>query len=110
MGVSYRYLSRRIIFRQPRRVSICVTIHQIFMLRAFIRTEEMRPQWFSTGDSNGTGTEPPIPYDKLWESDYLWFPLLLEKQKFIVRTDYVRDGDRDLLQKWCVKKKSSNAS
>ncbi|KAF7975518.1 hypothetical protein HWV62_9331 [Athelia sp. TMB] len=75
-----------------------------------VETEEIRPQWFSTGDSNSTGTEPPIPYDKLWESDYLWFPLLLEKQKFIVRTDYVRDGDRDLLQKWCVKKKSSNAS
>lgn len=72
------------------------------------RTEEMRPQWFRISGERNLET-PPIPYEKLWESDYLWLPLLLQKRNFIARTDYTRDGDREVLQKWCVKEINTNA-
>ncbi len=36
-------------------------------------TEEMRPQWFKTGN---------IPYDKMWVDDSLWLPLVLDGKKF----------------------------
>jgi len=32
-------------------------------------SEEMRPKWFQIDD---------IPYDKMWQDDRLWFPLLLD--------------------------------
>ncbi|RJO59938.1 8-oxo-dGTP diphosphatase [candidate division WS5 bacterium] len=44
-----------------------------------IETEEMRPQWFPIED---------IPYDKMWESDKIWLPLLLEGKKFRGRFDF----------------------
>lgn len=36
-------------------------------------TEEMRPQWFLTGE---------IPYDKMWPDDRYWLPLLLAGKNF----------------------------
>ncbi|XP_077383573.1 oxidized purine nucleoside triphosphate hydrolase [Festucalex cinctus] len=39
-----------------------------------METEEMRPQWF---DRN------KIPFDQMWADDKLWFPLLLQKRKFV---------------------------
>jgi hypothetical protein len=66
----------------------------------------MRPQWFSLSagvTSAGTDSEfPPIPYDRMWEADHLWLPLLLEKRVFITRTDFIREGDADVLQKWWI--------
>lgn len=38
-----------------------------------IETEEMKPEWFSF---------EALPYEKMWESDKLWLPLLLSKKKF----------------------------
>lgn len=69
----------------------------------------MHPHWFRINDEDHLDT-PPIPFDKMWESDDLWFPLLLKKRNFIVRTDYIREGERDVLRKWCVKETSFNAS
>jgi len=63
-------------------------------------TEEMRPQWFRVDDCGNHSDLPPIPYDKLWESDHLWLPLLLERRHFVARTDFIRQGETDVLQKW----------
>lgn len=53
----------------------------------------MDPTWFDI---------PKIPYDKMWESDDLWLPLLLEDRSFVVRADYDKVGDDDVLRKWWV--------
>lgn len=61
----------------------------------------MRPQWFSLSvDAEADSEFPPIPYDRMWEADHLWLPLLLEKRHFVARTDFIRDGETDILQKW----------
>ncbi|KAF5390105.1 hypothetical protein D9757_003848 [Collybiopsis confluens] len=57
-------------------------------------TEEMRPEWFSTGDLQGPSA---IPYDSLWESDPYWFPLLLSKTPFRGRADYQKDSKEEKL-------------
>ncbi len=38
-----------------------------------VETEEMRPQWFSTGE---------IPFGHMWPDDRFWFPLFLKGKKF----------------------------
>jgi len=63
-------------------------------------TEEMRPLWFRVDDSENHLDLLPIPYDKLWESDHLWLPLLLEKRHFVARTDFIQQGEATVLQKW----------
>lgn len=35
---------------------------------------EMRPQWFECHD---------IPFSQMWPDDVLWFPLMLQKKKFL---------------------------
>lgn len=35
---------------------------------------EMRPQWFK---------QDQIPFSQMWADDVLWFPLLLQKKKFV---------------------------
>ncbi|XP_026224073.1 7,8-dihydro-8-oxoguanine triphosphatase isoform X1 [Anabas testudineus] len=37
-------------------------------------SEEMRPQWFECDQ---------IPFSRMWADDVLWFPLLLQKRKFV---------------------------
>ncbi|XP_075894844.1 oxidized purine nucleoside triphosphate hydrolase isoform X2 [Nelusetta ayraudi] len=37
-------------------------------------SEEMRPQWFDSHQ---------IPFSQMWPDDILWFPLLLQKKKFL---------------------------
>ncbi|KAM9784971.1 oxidized purine nucleoside triphosphate hydrolase [Syngnathus typhle] len=37
-------------------------------------TEEMRPRWFDSDK---------IPFEQMWPDDKLWFPLLLQKKKFV---------------------------
>lgn len=39
-------------------------------------TEEAIPLWFNISD---------IPYDEMWEDDYLWLPMALERKPFIGR-------------------------
>lgn len=36
-------------------------------------TEEMKPKWFSRNS---------LPYDKMWEGDKVWFPLVLDGKCF----------------------------
>lgn len=35
---------------------------------------EMRPQWFECDQ---------IPFTQMWADDILWFPLMLQKKKFV---------------------------
>ncbi|XP_051989000.1 oxidized purine nucleoside triphosphate hydrolase [Xyrauchen texanus] len=37
-------------------------------------SDEMRPQWFDTDK---------IPFSQMWADDVLWFPLILQKKKFL---------------------------
>ncbi|KAG7316945.1 hypothetical protein KOW79_019243 [Hemibagrus wyckioides] len=37
-------------------------------------SEEMRPQWFDLDK---------IPFGEMWADDVLWFPLMLQKKKFL---------------------------
>ncbi|XP_072531026.1 oxidized purine nucleoside triphosphate hydrolase [Salminus brasiliensis] len=37
-------------------------------------SEEMRPQWFDIDK---------IPFGQMWADDVLWFPLMLQKRKFL---------------------------
>ncbi|XP_056607975.1 oxidized purine nucleoside triphosphate hydrolase [Triplophysa dalaica] len=37
-------------------------------------SDEMRPQWFDLDQ---------IPFSQMWADDVLWFPLMLQKQKFL---------------------------
>jgi ADP-ribose pyrophosphatase YjhB (NUDIX family) len=46
-------------------------------------TEEMKPQWFNIEE---------IPYDKMWEDDKHWLPLLLENKKFIGNFNFNKEG------------------
>lgn len=80
-------------------------------------SEEMRPQWFaidntvelsacasravpklhSSAELGEAGSLAPIPYDKMWEDDPLWLPLLLAGRHFVGRVDF---GSDRCLQKW----------
>ncbi|PFH47709.1 hypothetical protein AMATHDRAFT_77064 [Amanita thiersii Skay4041] len=71
-------------------------------------TDEMRPQWFRTddttphkaGSSEDKNTYLPIPFDQMWDDDVHWFPLLLKKQFFVGRSDFLRDGDNFVPCRW----------
>ncbi|EIN08926.1 hypothetical protein PUNSTDRAFT_52383 [Punctularia strigosozonata HHB-11173 SS5] len=81
-------------------------------------TEEMRPAWFampsrqeyeaSLGQtstsylladaSSTTHAYPTIPWDKLWEDDQYWFPLLLANKPFAGRVDFEEGFGK--IRKW----------
>lgn len=48
-------------------------------------TAEAIPLWFK---------QDALPYDQMWEDDYLWVPLVLDNRRFAGR--YLFDGDRML--------------
>jgi len=66
----------------------------------------MRPEWFVSGVNNTSLVDdtdldlPPIPFAKMWETDEIWFPLLLSKQPFAGRADFLKDGDEFKPWKW----------
>jgi 8-oxo-dGTP pyrophosphatase MutT (NUDIX family) len=49
----------------------------VYVFSAFvgdiIESEEMKPQWFKKKD---------LPYDKMWEGDKIWFPIVLSGRTF----------------------------
>ncbi|KAJ8596774.1 hypothetical protein M405DRAFT_725509 [Rhizopogon salebrosus TDB-379] len=65
----------------------------------FCRTDEMRPEWFSFtstvhGVSDTNAHVLPIPYEKMWDDDVYWLPLLVQGQKFVGRADFLMEGDK----------------
>lgn len=49
-------------------------------------TEEMAPQWFAISD---------IPYDKMWQDDQMWLPLVLQNKK--IRAAFNFDEHDDIV-------------
>jgi ADP-ribose pyrophosphatase YjhB (NUDIX family) len=48
------------------------------------QTEEMRPEWFNLNS---------VPYNKMWDSDKLWLPSLLEGKKFHAKFTWKEDNE-----------------
>ena len=46
-------------------------------------TEEMLPKWFNFDK---------IPYEKMWEDDYYWLPIILRSQKVKGKFIFGKDG------------------
>ncbi|RXW16832.1 hypothetical protein EST38_g9018 [Candolleomyces aberdarensis] len=61
-------------------------------------SEEMKPEWFSA--SPDTTDLPPIPFERMWETDEAWIPLLISKKTFIGRADFVGPKDQSKPYKW----------
>lgn len=81
-----------------RLLRFSVRLKEEITIIALFRSDEMRPEWFSTKSSQDSERSsndlyPEIPYTKMWETDWVWFPLLLSKKKFVGRADFTRDGD-----------------
>ncbi|OAX43801.1 hypothetical protein K503DRAFT_846947 [Rhizopogon vinicolor AM-OR11-026] len=75
---------------------------EIFSARSYsgipIETDEMRPEWFSfappaSGVFDTNESVMPIPYEKMWDDDVYWLPLLVQGRKFVGRADFVMEGD-----------------
>jgi hypothetical protein len=60
----------------------------IFLIYEWIghpkKTEEMEPFWFDI---------TKVPYDKMWDSDKLWMPSLLEGKSFYARFVWKEDNE-----------------
>lgn len=57
------------------------------------RTERFRGEPVETAEAAPRWTpQRAIPFDRMWEDDALWIPLLLRGQRF--RGDWIFDGDR----------------
>ncbi|KAF9457142.1 NUDIX hydrolase domain-like protein [Collybia nuda] len=62
-------------------------------------TEEMRPEWFSLGPADKTDIQE-LPFDKMWDTDRHWLPLLASGQKFVGRADFKCSGEVFTAHKW----------
>ena len=49
-------------------------------------TDEMAPRWFRLAD---------IPYEQMWDDDFLWLPLILKGK--LLRTEFTFDADDRML-------------
>ncbi|KAF8956299.1 hypothetical protein BDZ97DRAFT_1958643 [Flammula alnicola] len=68
-------------------------------------SDEMRPEWFAitpstTSDSGDGIVYSPIPFSQMWETDEVWLPLLISKQKFVGRADFTQSGEVVKPYKW----------
>ncbi len=50
-------------------------------------SEEMSPSWFSLD---------AIPFEMMWPSDHLWFPIFLSGQRFVGEVHFDQDGQRTI--------------
>lgn len=77
---------------KARLLSMCFLSHLYFPISSHHnRTDEMRPEWFSLSISDDRGGLPPVPWDKMWDTDYYWFPLLRDRRPFVGRADFDKD-------------------
>ncbi|KIY47742.1 hypothetical protein FISHEDRAFT_44853, partial [Fistulina hepatica ATCC 64428] len=65
-----------------------------------IETEEMRPKWFRTGDTCIETDLKPVPFDKMWQDDIHWLPLLLSKTPFVGRVDFEGQNENTHMRRW----------
>ncbi|KAF6744832.1 nudix-type domain-containing protein 1 isoform p22 [Ephemerocybe angulata] len=62
-------------------------------------SDEMKPEWFST-TSDPSAELPMIPFDRMWETDHVWLPLLIANKPFVGRADFVGEKDKSKPFKW----------
>jgi hypothetical protein len=72
----------------PSLIKVCIS-----------RSEEMKPEWFSTNTS-GNSELPGIPFDRMWEDDVHWMPLLLSRLAFAGRVDFTTTDGQSSPSKW----------
>jgi 8-oxo-dGTP diphosphatase/2-hydroxy-dATP diphosphatase len=72
----------------------------------------MKPEWFSLSPTPSPSLEhdlnlevagndlPPIPFSRMWETDHVWFPLLISHRKFVGRADFTQNGAELKPYKW----------
>lgn len=58
----------------------------------------MRPQWFALPKElpqklHVDAVYPPVPFEKMWADDLLWFPMLLGGESFCGRVDFTECQD-----------------
>ncbi|KXN91810.1 7,8-dihydro-8-oxoguanine triphosphatase [Leucoagaricus sp. SymC.cos] len=57
-------------------------------------SDEMRPEWFSLSDSDSNKEGLlPVPWDKMWDTDQCWIPLLRKGIPFRGRADFDKGED-----------------
>ena len=66
-----------------------------------LRSDEMRPEWFSLSATDNQEDLPPIPWNQMWDTDRFWIPLLQEDRQFRGRVDFDKDEKGAfILRKW----------
>lgn len=83
-------------------VGLCCTIY-CSAEWVIYRTEEMRPEWFDfrphtaptdrASETAGEAPVPAVPWNKMWEDDKFWLPLIWDRRKFVGRADFSEFGD-----------------
>lgn len=79
----------------------------------FVRSEEMCPEWFALprddiqsaeDSSHNKANLPDIPYDKMWEDDRIWFPIMLSGKEFQGRCDFhcITKNELDDKPRWVM--------
>lgn len=69
-------------------------------------TDEMKPEWFSIASENHHAPlDSPsfyshLPFDRMWEADRYWLPLLLSGHPFSGRADFVKVGESSKPRRW----------
>ncbi|KAJ3520003.1 hypothetical protein NMY22_g12938 [Coprinellus aureogranulatus] len=64
-------------------------------------SEEMKPEWFAASTEVPAASElPPIPFDRMWETDHVWLPLLIARKPFAGRADFTGEKDQSKPCKW----------
>lgn len=58
------------------------------LLNLFYRSDEMEPKWFK---------ESNVPFDKMWDGDYIWYPLMFQKKFGFELVKYFSEDHSKLL-------------
>lgn len=86
-------------FYFPAKPILNQRVHVYFLKRFSnepIETNEMRPEWFSL---------KKIPYDKMWDSDKIWFKEVLLGKKIL--GEFYWKSDNKTVDKYVIKEISS---
>lgn len=55
-----------------------------------VESEEMKPKWFKIND---------VPYERMWEADSEWLPIVFSGKKIRARYSYSHEGGKVLTRK-----------
>ena len=63
------------------------------------RTDEMKPEWFPV-PLDGSSLSKSLPFDRMWDTDSYWYPMLLSNKFFVGRIDNMGAPGNFVTQKW----------